>query len=300
MAAEERKLRYLDPDVVQKVGSLELVVREIVEGLRVGAHRSPLRGFSTDFAHHRPYVPGDALRHIDWRVYGRTERYYTKLYEQETNYEAYLLLDASSSMNYGSAELTKLEYAKYLAATLAYVVLTQRDSVGLGIFDSELTTYVPPQSAMGLLGILDEQLAGARTRPRTDIGRQLHDFAERIPRRAVVLLFSDLVDDVDRFVSGLDHLRFRGHSVTVFHVLDPAELEFPFKGTWRFKGLENELGITTQPERVRDLYLENVNRFIESVRSGCERSAVEYLQVVTSRPVEVVASEFLIHRMRSQ
>ncbi len=299
MAAEERALRYLDPEVVQKVGSLELVVREIVEGLRVGAHRSPLRGFSTDFAHHRPYVPGDALRHIDWRVYARTERYYTKLYEQETNYEAYLLLDASSSMTYGSAELTKLEYAKYLAATLAYVVLTQRDSVGLGIFDSELETYVPPQSAMELLGILDEQLAGARARPRTDIGRQLHDFAERIPRRAVVLLFSDLVDDVDRFVSGLDHLRFRGHSVTVFHVLDPAELEFPFKGTWRFRGLENERPITTQPDRVRDLYLENVRRFLESVRSGCERSAVEYLQVVTSRPVEVVVSEFLIHRMRS-
>jgi uncharacterized protein (DUF58 family) len=299
VAAEERRLRYLDPEVVQKVGSLELVVREIVEGLRVGAHRSPLRGFSTDFAHHRPYVHGDALRHIDWRVYGRTERYYTKLYEQETNYEAYLLLDASSSMTYGSGAITKLEYAKYLAATLAYVVLKQRDSVGLGIFDGELKTYVRPQSAMDLLGILDEQLAGAGTRPRTDIGGQLHDFAERIPRRAVVLLFSDLIDDVDRLASGLDHLRFRGHSATVFHVLDPAELEFPFKGTWRFRGLENENAVTTQPERIRDLYLENLHRFLESVRTGCERSAVEYVQAVTSRSVEVVASEFLIHRMRS-
>ncbi len=292
----QANLRYLDPETLQKIGSLELIAREVVEGLRVGAHRSPLRGFSTDFAHHRQYVPGDPLRHLDWRVYARTERYYTKLYEAETCYDAYLLLDASASMNYGSGSTSKLEYAKYLAASLAYLILRQRDSVGLAVFDSALRSYEPPRSAMGILGLLDERLAQTTGQPRTDIAGLLHEFAHRVSRRSVIVLFSDLLDDENGFLRGLDHLRFRGHNLIVFHLMDPHELTFPFTGTWRFEGLEGEAELTTQPDRIRDMYMEDLHAFLETVRSGCERSQVDYDLVDTSRPVNVVLSEYLNRR----
>lgn len=289
-------LRYLDPETLQKIGSLELIAREVVEGLRVGVHRSPLRGFSTDFAHHRQYVPGDPLRHLDWRVYARTEKYYTKLYEAETCFEAYLLLDGSASMNYGSGSVTKLEYAKYLAASLAYMILKQRDSVGLGVFDSELRSFIEPRSAMGILGQLDQQLNEINGEPRTDIATQLHELASRISRRSVVILLSDLLDDEEGFLRGLNHLRFRGHNVIVMHLMDPYELTFPFNGTWRFEGLESEEQFTTRPERIRDIYMEDLQTFLDSVRIGCERSHVDYDLIDTSRPVDVVLSEFLNRR----
>ncbi|MEX0775961.1 MAG: DUF58 domain-containing protein [Phycisphaeraceae bacterium] len=297
--ASHPELRYLDPATLQKIGSLELIAREVVEGLRVGAHRSPLRGFSTDFAYHRPYAPGDAIKHLDWRVYARTERYFTKLYEAETCYEGYLLLDASSSMSYGSGPVSKLEYAKYLAASLAYLILKQRDSVGLAIFDSQLRSFIEPRSAMGILGVMNQRLAEATGEPRTNIAAQLHDMAARINRRGVVILFSDLLDDEAGFLRGLDHLRFRGHNVVVFHLMDPHELNFPFTGTWKFNGLEGETQFTTQPDRIRDLYMEDLRAFLDAVRTGCERSHVDYVLVDTSRPVDVVLSEYLIRRSGS-
>jgi len=301
MTPQQRQpeLKYLDPQTLQRIGSLELIAREVVEGLRVGAHRSPLRGFSTDFAHHRPYVPGDPIRHLDWRVYGRTERYYTKLYEAETSYEAYLLLDTSASMNYGSGSVSKLEYAKYLAASLAYVILKQRDSVGLALFDAQLRNFTEPRSMMGILGLMDQRLNEAEGRPRTDIAAQLHEMAARISRRSVLVLFSDLLDDEEGFLRGLDHLRFRGHNVIVLHLMDPHELNFPFTGTWKFRGLEGEAEFTTQPERIRDIYMEDLQAFLETVRRGCERSHVDYMLVDTSRPVDVVLSEYLMRRSGS-
>ena len=236
---------YLDPEVLQKLGGLELVAREIVEGLRVGTHRSPLRGFSTEFAHHRQYAPGDAIRSIDWRIFGRTDRYYTKLYEAETNFDCYILIDASSSMNYASGKVSKLEYAKYLAASLAYMVLRQRDSVGLSIFDSEVRAYLPPRSSMGIIMEIDRLLRDIKPTPRTSIAKQLHDITLMIKRRSLVVLVSDLFSDVDDILAGLDHLRFNGHDVVVLHTLDAHEIEFPFKGAWCFEGLEEEEPLTT-------------------------------------------------------
>jgi uncharacterized protein (DUF58 family) len=282
--------------VLEQIGSLAVVAREVVEGLRVGMHRSPLRGFSTDFAHHRPYAPGDEPRHIDWRVYGRTERFYVKLFEAETNFDANLLLDASSSMRYGSVGLTKLEYAKYMAASLAYLIIGQRDSVGLATFDSQLRGYVPPSSTKGVLQRIEQELQQTEPEPRTDVAALLHEFSERIPRRGLVMLFSDLFDHEDEFIKGLDHLRFCGHSVTVFHVLDPDELEFPFTGTCRFLGLENEPEITTQPRRVRAAYLREVERFVGRIRDACRRSHVDYVQVRTSEPLARVLAQYLHHR----
>jgi len=287
---------YLEPELLQKLGDLELVAREAVEGLRVGAHRSPLRGFSTEFAHHRPYAPGDAIRDIDWRVYGRTDRYYTKLYEAETNYDCYLLLDGSASMTYGSGKVSKLEYAKFLAATLAYIVLKQRDSVGLSVFDSEVRAYLPPRSAMGIILQIDRLLREINSEPKNTIARQLHDTALMMKRRSFVVVISDFFADVEDLMAGLDHLRFDGHNVVVMHTLDPYELTFPFKGTWRFEGLELEEPLTTQPERIRADYLANVKAYLEAFRSGCIGAGIDYTLVDTSRPLDAVLSEFFFDR----
>ena len=287
---------YLDPEVLQRLGDLELVAREVVEGLRVGSHRSPLRGFSTEFAHHRQYSPGDAIRDLDWRVYGRTDRYYTKLYEAETNFECTILIDASASMNYGSGKVSKLEYAKFLAASLAYVVLKQRDSVGLSVFDSEVRAYLPPRSAMGVILQIDQLLREIVPVPRTTIAKQLHDIALMMKRRSFVILISDLLADVDDIRAGLDHLRHDGHNVVVLHTLDPYELEFPFKGTWLFEGLEGEEPLTTQPERIREDYLASFGEYMEALKAGCVASQVDYTTVDTSRPLDLVLSEFFNER----
>jgi uncharacterized protein (DUF58 family) len=298
MAKPRPQLRYLDPAILQNLDSLDLVAREVVEGVRVGMHKSPLRGFSTEFAHHRPYVPGDAVRHIDWRVYGRTERYYIKLYEAETNFDAHLLLDASGSMRFASGPVSKLEYAKFMAASLAYMIVDQRDSVGLAVFDSQLRRYLPPRSAMGVIANIDQALAEAVPEPRTDVAALLHEFANRIERRGFVILFSDLFDHVDDFLKGLNHLRFCGHNVVVFHVLDPYELTFPFGGgTWRFEGLELEGEVTTQPKRIRAAYLDELRQFLRQIKTACERSHVDYVLVDTSKPVDVVLSAYLIGRI---
>jgi len=290
------KTNYLEPELLQKLGDLELIAREVVEGLRVGSHRSQLRGFSTEFAHHRQYVPGDALRTIDWRVYGRSDRYYTKLYEAETNFDCHILIDSSASMTYGSGKVSKLEYVKFLAASLAYLVLKQRDSVGLSIFDSEVRAYLPPRSTMGVLLRIDQLLRDTRPMPKTTIARQLHDIALLMKRRSFVIVLSDFLSDVDDVLAGLDHLRFDGHNVMVLHTLDPHELEFPFKGTWQFDGLESEEPLITQPERIRDDYLANLNEYLAAFRDGCVASQVDYALVDTSRPLDVVLSEFFHQR----
>ncbi len=290
------KTKYLDPEVLQQLGDLELIAREVVEGLRVGNHRSQLRGFSTEFAHHRQYVPGDSLRTIDWRVYGRSDRYYTKLYEAETNFDCHLLIDSSSSMTYGSGKVSKLEYAKFLTASLAYLVLKQRDSVGLSVFDSEVRAYLPPRSTMGVLLRIDQLLRDAKPTPKTAIAKQLHDIALMMKRRSFVIVLSDFLSDVDDVLAGLDHLRFDGHNVMVLHTLDPHELEFPFQGTWQFDGLEGEEPLITQPERIQEDYLANLNEYMTAFRNGCVASQVDYALVDTSRPLDVVLSEFFQQR----
>jgi len=296
MIDHSHQTSYLQPELLQKLGDLELVAREVVEGLRVGSHRSPLRGFSTEFAHHRQYVPGDAIRNIDWRVYGRTERYYTKLYEAETNYDCYLLMDGSASMTYGSGAVNKLEYAKFLAATLAYIVLKQRDSVGLSIFDSAVRAHLPPRSSMSIILQIDRLLKQITSEPKNTIAKQLHDTALMMKRRSFVVVISDFFADVEDIMLGLDHLRFSGHNVVCLHTLDPYELEFPFKGAWQFDGLENEEPLTTQPERIREDYLANLNKHLGDFRNGCAAAGIDYTLIDTSRPLDAVLSEFFHER----
>ena len=296
MSANLPDTNYLDPELLQRMGDLELIAREVVEGLRVGSHRSPLRGFSTEFAHHRQYSPGDEIRDIDWRVFGRTDRYYTKLYEAETNFDCTILIDASASMSYGSGKVNKLEYAKFLAASLAYVVLKQRDSVGLSVFDSEMREYLPPRSAMGVILQIDQLLRDIKPTPKTSIAKQLHDIALMMKRRSFVVVLSDLLSDVDDILAGMERLRFDGHSVVVLHTLDPYEIEFPFQGAWCFEGLELEEPLTTQAERIREDYLTSFNQHVEAIRSGCLASQIDYATVDTSRPLDEVLREFFHQR----
>ncbi|HPD16144.1 MAG TPA: DUF58 domain-containing protein [Planctomycetota bacterium] len=295
----QHKLRYLDPETLQRIGPLELVAREVVEGLHVGMHKSPLKGFSTEFSHHRQYVPGDETRHLDWRVYARTERYYLKLFEAETNFTANLLLDASSSMHFGSHAVTKLEYAKFMAASMAYLCVRQRDSAGLAVFDNQLRSYIEPKTTMGVVRTIAEELEKVEGLPRTNVAAILHEFANRIPRRGFVMLFSDLFDHVAEFVQGIEHLRFKGHNVAVFHVLDPHELQFPYDGSCKFIGLEEDGEVVTQPKRIRAAYLEELRKFLQEIRRACERAHVDYTLVDTSRPVDAVLSGYLIGRIRS-
>lgn len=296
MSEHLTQVHYLDPETLHRLDDLELIAREAVEGLRVGSHRSPLRGFSTEFSHHRQYAPGDTIRDIDWRVYGRTERYYTKLYEAETNYDCTLLIDASASMNYASGKVSKLEYAKYLAAALAYVVLKQRDSVGLSVFDSEVRAYLPPRSSMSIIVQIDRLLREVKPVPRTTIAKQLHDVALMMKRKSFVVVISDFFAEVDDIMAGLERLRFDGHNVVALHTLDPYELSFPFKGTWRFEGLEQEQPLTTQAERMREQYMENFNRYRDQLRSGCVASQIDYSLVDTSRPLDALLSAFFNNR----
>jgi len=296
MSDYPQQTSYLQPELLQKLGDLELVAREVVEGLRVGSHRSPLRGFSTEFAHHRQYVPGDAIKNIDWRVFGRTERYFTKLFEAETNYDCHLLLDGSASMTYGSGTVSKLEYAKFIAATLAYIVLKQRDSVGLSVFDSKVRAYLPPRSSMGVILQIDRLLNQIDSEPKDSIAKQLHDTAMMIKRRSFVVVISDFFADVDDIMLGLDNLRYSGHNVVVLQTLDPYEMEFPFKGAWQFEGLEGEEPLTTQSERIREDYLTSLNADLDALRGGCVGAGIDYKLINTSRPLDAVLSEFFHER----
>lgn len=294
---------YLRPGTLQRLKPLDLVARELVEGVRVGVHKSPLKGFSTEFAQHRQYVPGDELKHVDWRVYGRSGRYYVKLFEAETNFDANILLDASTSMRFaggGIEGLSKLEYAKYAAAAMAYLIADQRDAVGLGVFDSELRTYIEPSSSMAAVRRIASELEAVEPQPKTDIGSILHEFARRMKRRGVVILFSDLFDQEEALLKGLEHLRHRGHNVIVFHVLDGDELHFPFTGNARFNDLEGDDQVLADPRRIRAAYLRELESFTNRIRLACERTRVDYVLADTSKPIEALLSGYLVNRQNGR
>jgi uncharacterized protein (DUF58 family) len=289
----------LDPQTINRAESLGLAARFVVEGYMAGEHKSPYRGFAVEFDEHREYTHGDDIRHLDWKVLGRTDRYFIKQYEQETNYVALLLLDGSESMAYGSGPLTKLHYGKMMAACLAYLVLHQRDAVALGIFDSTVCDFAPRSDSKGSLQPILNRLAAFQPRGQTAIGNVLHDVAHQTRRKGLVILISDLFDDEERILSGLQHLRFDGHEVIVFHVMDPWELEFPFTGLVEFEGLEGAPRLFTRPAEVRRSYLREVEAFRTRMRDGCERNQCHYVQVNTAQPLHEVLSGYLAFRLKT-
>ncbi|MCI0684946.1 MAG: DUF58 domain-containing protein [Gemmataceae bacterium] len=289
---------YLPPDVVARAQVLGLKARTVVEGLRVGDHKSPYRGFSVEFVQHREYVPGDDIRHIDWKSYGRSERYTIKQYEQETNFAGHILLDASRSMLYGDGATNKLEYAKVLAAVLAYLIVHQRDSVSLNVFDAGWRDRLPASGQVGHVQTILHTLESVEPREKTSIAPLLHDLASQVRRRGLVFLISDCFDDVESILVGLQHLRFQGHEVIVFHVLHPDEVDFPFNGMVKFDAMEERLELLTRPQLIRPAYLRAVQKYLDEIRKGCERNHCDYLLMNTGKPLAESLTAYLARRLK--
>ena len=289
---------YLEPDVIARAQALGLQARLIVEGLRVGDHKSPYRGFSVEFVQHREYVPGDDIRHIDWKSYGRSERYTIKQYEQETNFAGHILLDASRSMLYGDDATNKLEYAKVLAAVLSYLIVHQRDSVSLNVFDAGWRDRLPASGQVGHVQTILHALESVEPKEKTSIAPLLHDLANQVRRRGLVFLISDCFDEVDAILGGLQHLRFQGHEVIVFHVLHPDEVDFPFNGMVKFDGMEDRLELLTRPQLIRPAYMRALQKYLEDFRKGCERNHCDYLLMNTAKPLAESLTAYLARRLK--
>jgi len=296
----ENSRKYLDPQNLAKLRGLRLRARTVVEGYIAGMHRSPYHGFSVEFAQHREYAPGDDLRYVDWKVYGRTDKFYLKQFEEETNQICYLLLDISASMGYQgpAAPMSKLEFAKCVVASLAYLVLQQQDAVCMATFDSQARSFLRAAGHLAQLENLLSELENACGKEKTALGPALHELAERLGKRGIVLVVSDFFDQLDSVLWGLRHLRHRRHDVIAVQVLDPAELEFPFHQLAMFRGVEEEIRVVADPRAVRRAYLAGVNKFLRELKAGCRAHGIDYLQMRTDRPLGLALANYLAHRAR--
>lgn len=289
--------RYLDAPTLARVQGLEVQARLLVEGYLAGMHKSPYHGFSVEFAQHREYVPGDDIRHVDWKVYGRTGRYFLKQYEEETNLVCWLVVDTSESMQYRSGPVSKYDYACMAAAGLAYLILRQQDSVGLVTFDDQIRHFLRPASQPSHLKELLHLLGQGPGRHKSNLGPIFHDLAERTPRRAIVILLSDLFDEVPALMAGLKHLRYNQHEVIVFHVLDGAEVDFPFQETTLFRGLEQWPNLLTDPRSLRKGYLTQFRSYLAELQQGCRQQNMDYVQLRTDATLGLALSAYLAHRL---
>ena len=283
----------LDPRVLQKIGRLDLIARQVVEGFISGRHQSPYHGFSVEFAQHREYVPGDDVRFIDWKVYAKSDRFFIKEYEEETNLTCTIALDASASMGYRSESVSKYTYGSFLAASLAYLLLRQSDAVGLTLFHHELVSVVPPLSASGHLETITATLETSRPDHDGDIGAVLGLLAEKVRRRGIVVVISDCFGDLAGTLRGLHQLRQRRHEVIVFHLLDEAEVEFPFQHLTRFEGLEGLGQVLTDPRALRTAYLKELRRFRDGLKRGCRGVGIDMVEVTTHMPLDETLTRFL-------
>ncbi|HUS57266.1 MAG TPA: DUF58 domain-containing protein [Planctomycetota bacterium] len=294
---EEDYRKYLDPKVLARISKLDIRARLIVEGFISGLHKSPFHGFNVEFAQHREYVPGDDTRYIDWKVFGKSDRYYIKQYEQETNLKAYILLDVSESMGYTSSGMTKLEYGGCIAASLTYLMLQQQDSVGLALFDSEVREFIRDSGHPSHLKLLTHRIEQAVPSGTTKVRGILDDLAERIRRRGLVIIISDLFVDADDLLVSLRHFRHKRHEVIVFHVLDEFERTFPFNDLTLFKGLEQYPQVFAEPRTLRKEYLAEFEKFVLKVKEGCRQHAIDYVQLGTGDSLEIALSSYLAARM---
>ena len=294
--SQQTGVRFLSPEILARINSLELIARAVVEGFISGLHRSPYLGFSTDFAEHRQYMPGDDLRHLDWKLLARTDRLYIKKYQGDTNAQVHLLLDASASMGYGSGVVTKLQYAQYLASSLAFLAVRQHDSIGLVAFNEDVVDHVPPRSRTGhlrtVLGSIEQLVPGRGTA----LSAQLHRTAELLTRRGIIVLISDLYDEPKLVMEGLEHLRFRGNDVVVFQVLDRQELDFEFNEPVVLEDSETEEQMHVMPDELRDEYLRLIRTHVDALREGAARNRIDYELLRTSEPLDAALFSYLARR----
>lgn len=294
------ELRFLDPAILARVGTLELKARTVVEGFLSGLHRSPFKGFSVEFAEYRQYLPGDDLSTIDWKVYARSDRFYVKKFEEETNVDCHLLLDVSASMRYGSGDLTKLQYGSMLAASLAFLMNRQRDAVSLTTFDEAIVTMLPASARPSHLRSILVTLDGIVPGRRTDVSKPLHLMADGIGKRGLVVLISDLLDEPERVIDGLRHFRFRGSDVIVFHLIDPAERTFPFERAARFRDIELGDELMAVPSVVRGQYLDALQQALDGYKRELGSAGIDYRLMDTSTPLEFALMSYLSTRGKAR
>jgi len=300
-------MRLLDPEALGKIHRLELIARGLVEGFFSGRHRSPYKGFSIEFSEHRQYVAGDDIRDLDWRVYAKSDRYYIKQYIEETNLRVVILLDASGSMKYTGQEaarhdgrrLSKFEYGQFLAASLAHLMIHQQDAAGLVTFDTRIRRYIPSRSRVNHLRTLLSELAATKPGNETAVAPIFHDVAERIHRRGLIIVISDLFDNAEDILQALHHFRYRKHEVIVLHVMAEEELTFPFDRWSLFRDLEfDERRVQLDPRSVRAAYLEKVGDFIHQIEAGCGQMDIDYVPLSTKRSFDAALGIYLAQRRR--
>ncbi len=299
MAELQDYRKYLNPAIISKLNSLELKARLVVEGFMVGLHKSPYHGFSVEFTEHRPYMQGDNLKDVDWKVYGKTERYFIKQYEEETNLKSYILLDTSKSMDYSSGEnITKLNYSIILVAALSYLMIKQQDAVGLSLYSEQIDKYFPPKATRAYLLEILKNLSTIKASSKTNTAASLNSIAEKIKRRGLVVIVSDFFDDINSILSALKHFRYKNNEVIVFQILDPLERSFAFGRDAVFKDLETGAEMTTQPYQIQKAYRDAMNRFTNKIKSQCLNSNIEYNLIETSTPFDKALFNYIQKRSR--
>ena len=299
-SSEYRK--YLEPKTLARISALDLRARLIVEGLMTGMHRSPYQGISVEFAQHRPYVAGDDIKHVDWKVFGRSDKIYLKQYLEETNLHLICVVDASESMGYSSIDAgdgtmwSKYDHATAIAASLSYMAIQQQDSAGLAIFDNELKKYFKPSNAPGQWKIITHELTLIPKLKKTNTGKILDQLAEKLNHRSLIVILSDFFDDIASIKKGLRHLRYKRHEMMVFQLLDPQEIQFPFEDVTLFKGMEEMGELLTEPRALREGYLEQLSLFTEQLKKLCRGMNIDYQRMNTADPLDVTLSGFLATR----
>jgi len=291
--------KYLKPGILSSINNLEFLAKLIVEGFITGLHKSPFHGFSVEFSQHRPYMLGDSLKHIDWKVFARSDRYYIKQYEEETNLRCSILLDISKSMNYKSNDVSKLDYASVLVASLSYLMLKQRDATGLMLFDDKIRKNLPVKSVPVYIKDIIFALSDIKTGDDTNITNALHTIAERIKRRGLIIIVSDLLDDPEKVISGMQHLRYNKHEIIVFHIVDDQEIDFNFKGEYIFEDLESKQKIKADSRYIQQEYLDQIEEQHTFFKNRFYENHIDYVRVRTSEPIESALSEYLLKRQKS-
>src|SRR5437870_7570991 len=292
--------RFIDPKVLMKIQNLELVARTVVEGFVQGLHRSPYTGFSVDFASYRQYQPGDEIRRIDWNVFARSDRLYIKLYEGETNTRVLVMLDISGSMNYGSADIKKIDYARILAACLTYFSHHQRDGVGLLTFDTQIRAHVPSSRRRGQLLTILSEIDRIQPSQETEFRKPLRFLAEYLTRRGVIVLISDLYDEPQNIIAGLKQLKSKGNDIIVFHIMDNFELTFPFADMAQFEDMETKRKLHVIPEYLRTQYLSILEDHMKEIRKELSGSRIDYVLMDTSKPLDTGLFSYLAARIKTQ
>ena len=285
-----------DENNIHQYGNLDLLSNQIVEGFITGLHKSPYHGFSVEFSEHRPYGFGDEIKYIDWKLWGKTDRFYIKQFEEETNLKCHIILDKSSSMNFGSKNITKFEYSKLISAAMSYLMIKQQDAVGLTTFDQRINTIIKPKSKVNHLNLLLKTLHNSNTGGETNISNLLHGLAESINKKGLIILISDLLDDEKRVMESLRHFRYRGHEIIVFHIVDPKEKNLDYNENINFIDLENNYNIVADSRLVKDKYNKAFRNFSDFYKKECLRDKIDYNLISTSDSLDKTLLQYLIRR----